>query len=100
MNLGQKINYAAKAVAAFLVALVSLFTAIFATLPQESGILLEYAVWIQSALAFLTTAAVWLTTNGPKVETVFDTVEDVQDALGSVGLDIDDVIPRRGNHRE
>lgn len=82
MTLGQKISYGAKAVAALCVALVSLFTAVLATMPADvPDALKNAAVWIQAALAFLTVAAVWLTTNGPKIGAVVDMIDEAQEAV-------------------
>ena len=85
MTLGQKINHAAKAVAALLIAVVSMFTALMATLPASMpDSVAQYAVWVQTALAFLTAAAVWLTANGPKVGAAVDTIDAIQDTFGDV----------------
>ena len=91
MTLGQKINHVAKAVAAFMIAIVSLVTALLATIPSDA-LPAEWAVWIQSALAFLTVGAVWLTTNGEKVATAVQRVEDIQNAVDDAFDQITDVL--------
>lgn len=83
MTIGEKVSNAAKAVAAFCVALVSLLAAVLATLPSDvPDEVKSYVIWIQAALGFLTVASVWLTTNGPRIGTAIDALDEMQDALG------------------
>lgn len=95
MSIGQKINHNAKAVAALITATVTLVTSILATVPAEV-IPPQGAVWISTAVAFATSAAVWLTTNGPKIG---DAVDQFGGETGPVADDLRGQIDGlRGQH--
>jgi hypothetical protein len=70
-TLGNKISYYAKAVASFLTATVTLVVAVLATVP-DGAIPNEWAVWVAVGVGYVTSAVVWLTTNGPKIGDTID----------------------------
>lgn len=82
-TLGNRISSGAKAVAALLMAFLALFNTVI-TLVAE-WIPAEAALWINTAVAFATAAAVWLVANGPRVGAAFDLfVEDSGEAVGEI----------------
>lgn len=84
MTIGQRISHNAKAVAAIITALVTLVTTILATVPADL-LPATAAVWINTAVAFATSAVVWLTANGPKVGAAVDTFgREVGPAVGDL----------------
>lgn len=83
MTIGQRISHNAKAVAAIITAVVTLVTTLLATVPADL-LPAPAAVWINTAVAFATSAVVWLTANGPKIGDAVDTLQ------GEAGPIVDD----------
>lgn len=91
MTIGQRISHNAKAIAAIITALVTLVTTLLATVPADL-LPATAAVWINTAVAFATSAVVWLTANGPKVGDAVDRFSgDVSPAVTEVKQGIDDL---------
>lgn len=85
MTIGQHISHNAKAVAAIITALVTLVTTLLATVPADL-LPATAAVWINTAVAFATSAVVWLTANGPKIG---DAIDAFGDEVGPIVGDIE-----------
>lgn len=89
MTIGQRISHNAKAVAAIITAIVTLVTTLLATVPADL-LPATAAVWINTAVAFATSAVVWLTANGPKIGGAVDTFSDaVTPEVGELQAQLD-----------